>query len=89
MNTRILTSPSPELKQSVDDLRENAGRVAQNFKNQANAGIEQVRSEATSRFQNAADLFQSAREFAGQHPVRTFGAGLLLGIAIASCRRSS
>jgi ElaB/YqjD/DUF883 family membrane-anchored ribosome-binding protein len=91
MNTEILTTPSPELKQHAQDLRQDAGKVTHDLKNQARAGFQEVKSEANARLQEAkvtaAELFEAFRGFAAQHPFKTFGAGIVTGIVLATWRR--
>jgi ElaB/YqjD/DUF883 family membrane-anchored ribosome-binding protein len=91
MNTETLTTPSPELKQHVQDLRQDAGKVAQDLKTQARDGFQEVKTEANARFQNAkgtaSDLFEAFRDLAAQHPFKTFGAGVVTGIVLATWRR--
>lgn len=91
MNTETLTTPSPGLRQHVQDLREDAGKVAQDLKKQARAGLQEVKTEANARLQDvkgtAADLFEAFRDFAAQHPLKTFGAGVVTGIVLATWRR--
>jgi len=92
MNTQILTSPSPELKQHLEDLRQDAGNVTQDIKNQATAGFHEVKAEATARLQEtkgtALGLFDTFRNFASEHPFKAFGMGIVTGIVLASWRRS-
>jgi ElaB/YqjD/DUF883 family membrane-anchored ribosome-binding protein len=92
MNTETLTTPSPELKQHMQDLRENVGNVAQDVKNQASDGLQQVQTEANARLEqakgNASELITALRDFAAQHPLKAFGVGVLTGFILASWRRS-
>jgi ElaB/YqjD/DUF883 family membrane-anchored ribosome-binding protein len=92
MNTDILTTPSPELKKHVQDLRRDASNVSQDVKNQAAAGLQEIKSEANTRFQEAKgsanEFVDSFRNFAAQHPFKAFGAGVLTGILVTAwCRR--
>ena len=88
MNTETLITPSPELRQHVQDLREDAAKVAQDLKTQARAGLQEVKTEANTRLQDvrgtAADLFEAFRDFAADHPFKTFGAGVVIGIVLAT-----
>ncbi len=88
MNTEILPSPSPELKQHAQDLRRDANLVAKDVKHQAAAGFQEIKTEANARFQDAkgtaGDLYDSFTSFAAEHPVSIFGAGLVTGIIFAS-----
>ena len=91
MNTETLTAPSPELKQHAQDLRNDVGKVTQDVKKQAREGFQEVKSEANARLQQAqvtaSDLFESFKGFAAEHPLKTFGAGIVAGIILASWRR--
>lgn len=86
-----LTSPSPELKKHVDDLRRDAGYVAQDVKKQANDAVSEIKAESQARFEDVkgtvADLFDSVKSYAVAHPVGVFGAGVLLGFVFASRAR--
>jgi ElaB/YqjD/DUF883 family membrane-anchored ribosome-binding protein len=92
MNTDILTTPSPELKQHVRDLRQDANKITQDLKNQASAGFQEVKAEANSRFRQArgttSDFFESVRNFAAEHPFKAFGLGVVTGIVLAGWRKS-
>ncbi len=91
MNTEILTTPSPELKKHVKDLRRDAGNVTQDLKNQASAGLDEIQSEANSRLQDAKErvfgLTDTFRNFVVEHPFQALGAGVLAGFVLASWRR--
>jgi len=91
MNTEILTTPSPELKQHAQDLRRDANLLAQDVKNQATAGLQEIKTEAHARLhevrESGADLYNSAKSFAAEHPFSVFGAGLVTGIVFASWHR--
>jgi len=92
MNTEILTTPSPELKQHAQDLRRDARNVTQDLKNQASAGFEEVKTEANARLQDArgtvSDLYDSFRNFAAKHPFKAVGIGIVTGIVPATWRKS-
>jgi ElaB/YqjD/DUF883 family membrane-anchored ribosome-binding protein len=92
MNTEILTTPSPELKQHAQDLRRDAGNVTQDLKKQASAGFEEVKKEAHARLQEtkgaASDLYDAFRNFAAEHPFKAFGIGVFTGIVLATWRRN-
>jgi ElaB/YqjD/DUF883 family membrane-anchored ribosome-binding protein len=95
MNTDALTTPSPELKQHAQDLKDHATEGAQNLKkdvtnvahdlkDHANRGVKAVKEEANNQFQGAqekaSDLWEAVQAFAKEHPGRTFGAGVLAGL---------
>jgi ElaB/YqjD/DUF883 family membrane-anchored ribosome-binding protein len=92
MNTDILTTPSPELKQHAQDLRRDAGNVTEDLKRQASAGFEEVKKEAHARLQEtkgaALDLYDAFRNFVAEHPFKAFGIGVVTGIVLANWRRN-
>ena len=98
MNTEAFTTPSPELKQHAKDLKDHAtegaqnlrndlGNVAQDVKDHANRGVKAVKEEASNQLQGAqdkaVDLWETARQFATEHPGKTFGLGVLTGLFLA------
>ena len=91
MKTEILTSPSPELRQHMRDLRNDADNITKDLKNQVTAGLNEVKSEATSRLQEAkgavTDLIDNVRSFASEHPLKAFGIGVACGFILATRRR--
>jgi len=90
MNTETLTTPSPELKQHLQDLRREADNVTQDIKKQASAGLQEIQTEANNRIQDAkgtaADLFSAVKDFAAQHPLKTFAAGIVVGFFLSKRR---
>ncbi len=102
MNTEELTTPSPELKQHAQELKDHAvegaknlhrdvRNVAQDVKEHANRGVAAVREEASARFDEARsktnDLFETAKNYAADHPLHAVGFGILVGMFLARRRR--
>jgi ElaB/YqjD/DUF883 family membrane-anchored ribosome-binding protein len=101
MNTEQLTTPSPEMKQhaqdlknhakeGVDNIRKDATNLAQDAKDHASRGIDAVKQEATTRISNAkgkaSDLLSSVKDYAVQNPLHAFGFGVLVGLFLARRR---
>jgi ElaB/YqjD/DUF883 family membrane-anchored ribosome-binding protein len=93
---------SPEMKQHAQDLKDHAqegaenlrrdvGNLAQDTKNHARRSVDLVKDEAVSRLHDArdsaGDLWNSAKAYALENPVRTFFAGVLIGFFLARRRR--
>jgi ElaB/YqjD/DUF883 family membrane-anchored ribosome-binding protein len=93
---------SPEMKQHAQDLKDHAqegaqnirrdvGNLAQDTKNHAQRSVNLVKDEATARLNDArdsaADLWNSAKAYVVENPVRTFFAGVLVGFLLARRRR--
>jgi len=101
MNTEPFTKPSDDLKQHTQDLKDHAtqgvenlqgdvGNLAQDVRNQANQGYQSVKDEANARIGDvrgkANDLVEVAKAYAREHPLRTFGIGVLVGMFLARRR---
>jgi ElaB/YqjD/DUF883 family membrane-anchored ribosome-binding protein len=102
MNNEPFTTPSPELKQHGQDLKDHATEgaknikqdaqnIAQDVRKQASQGVQALRDEAGNRVQDAKgkanELIDAARSYATEHPFSTFGYGVLTGLIIAAWRR--
>jgi ElaB/YqjD/DUF883 family membrane-anchored ribosome-binding protein len=102
MNTETLTTPSPEMKQHTQDLkdhategvqnlRQDASNLAQDAKDHVRRNVDGVRQEANARYQDAkgkaTDLWESAKTYASQNPLHAFGVGILVGLFLARRRR--
>ena len=84
MNTETLTKPSPELKQHVQELRRDAGLVAQDVKNQASDGFQEIKTEAQN---TVSTLYESIGKFVAAYPLSVFGVGVVTGLVLASRHR--
>lgn len=88
----------PDLSKNVDNLRREAGNVAQGIKEQATAKFQDVRDQAASKVQDvrqqastqidhamvtAKDLGESVQKFATEHPLATFSLGILFGLFLS------
>jgi ElaB/YqjD/DUF883 family membrane-anchored ribosome-binding protein len=99
--TEVL-KPSPEMQQHAKDLKDHATEGAQNVKkdvqnlagdvkDHARKGYRAVKDEAADQVDaardRAGDLLENVRSYASEHPVSTFGFGVLAGIILATWRR--
>lgn len=102
MDTNSLTTPSPELKQhaqdlkdhatkGVNDLRKDARNIAGDVKDHASRGYDAIKDEANDRLGDAKDkandLISAARNYASENPLSAFGFGVLAGLILATWRR--
>jgi len=102
MNTEALTTPSPELKQHAQDLKDHAtqgakdikkdvGHLAKDVKDHANRSVDILKDEANSRLGEfrgrATDLVQTVKDYASENPLHAFGVGVLIGLFLARRRR--
>jgi ElaB/YqjD/DUF883 family membrane-anchored ribosome-binding protein len=93
---------SPEMKQHAQDLKDHAQEGVQNIrqdvtglaqetKNHAQHSVDAVKGEALSRLNDAKntarDLVESAKAYAVENPLRTFIAGVVVGLFLARRRR--
>jgi len=91
MKTETFTSPSPELKQHVQDLHHDANLVVQDVKNQADDDFQEIKTEANTRLQEArgiaSSLYDLLKSFTAEYPLSVFAAGLITGVVLAAWRR--
>jgi ElaB/YqjD/DUF883 family membrane-anchored ribosome-binding protein len=102
MNTDAFTTPSPELQQHAQDLKDHAtegvnnlrndvGNVAKDVKDHANRGVQAVKDEANNQYgqakDKAMDFYETAKSYASEHPLHAVGFGILLGLFLARRRK--
>jgi ElaB/YqjD/DUF883 family membrane-anchored ribosome-binding protein len=98
MNNDTLTTPSPEMKQHAQDLKDHATEGAQNLKkdvtnlagdvkDHARRGAQAVKEEAGARLEavqdKASNFVDLAKAYAQEHPFHAFGFGVLTGLFLA------